>query len=600
MHDPTSVSTVTLGLVTTQSGKKKNKQKTKMARILLDSGSSGCLVSAKIAKRLETTRTKSSTWATKNGTFKTNKVAMVPFCLFELHPNKDITWEMHVDETQHLSEKYDMIIGRDLMLSLGLNLLFGSKEIAWEGATAPMRDPDQLAQDNQKHLEEEVFGIDPTEEDIIEKMTEQKYSPADLPAEVKKCTHLTNSQQQDLLQLLERFSGLFDGSLGTWKTKPVELELKEGATPYYGRPYPVPKSQEEKLKSEIKRLEKYQVLRKINDSEWGMPSFTIVKKDGVTLRSIADLRELNKRIKRKPFPLPKIQELLLKLENFQYGTSLDLNMGYYHIQLSPQSARMCTVVFPWGKYEYLRLPMGLCNAPDIFQEKMGDLFHDLEFVRAYIDDLLVISSGSFKDHLTKLEQVFIRLTKAGLKVNASKSSFAAEALEYLGYWISREGIRPLNKKVEAMNNIAVPKTKKQVRSFIGMVNHYRDMWARRSDILAPLSELTSKKAIFKWLPKHQQAFDEMKKIIARETILAFPDFSQPFHIHTDASDVQMGAVISQNDKPIAFWSKKLNPAQTRYTTTEKELLSIVEVCKEFRTTLLGQQWFIFTDHQNLT
>ena len=538
-NKPKSVSTVTLGLIEVNAGKKQRQKRTKLGRILLDSGSSGCLVSQKMAKRLETVKTTPSTWATKSGTFETDKLAMVPFCLFELHPDKQITWEMHVDETEQLSDRYDIIIGRDLMLSLGLNLLFGSREIEWDNATAPMRNPKDFSEEHQKQLEEEVFGIDPTEEDIIEKMTEQKYSPADLPAEVERCTHLNNQQQQELLELLQRFSTLFDGSLGTWNTKPVELELKEGATPYYGRPYPVPKSQEEKLKSEIKRLEKYKVLRKINDSEWGMPSFTIVKKDGVTLRSIADLRELNKRIKRKPFPLPKIQELLLKLENFQYGTSLDLNMGYYHILLSPQSARMCTVVFPWGKYEYLRLPMGLCNAPDIFQEKMGDLFHDLEFVRAYIDDLLVISKGSFHDHLRKLEQVFIRLTKAGLKVNASKSSFAAEALEYLGYWISREGIRPLSKKVEAMNNIATPRTKKQVRSFIGMVNHYRDMWARRSDILAPLSELTSKKAIFKWLPKHQQAFDEMKRIIARETQLAFPDFSQPFHIHTDASDVQL-------------------------------------------------------------
>ena len=138
------------------------------------------------------------------------------------------------------------------MLSLGLNLLFGSKEIEWENATAPMRNPSEFSEDQQKQLEHEVFGVDPTEEDIIEKMTEQKYSPADLPEEVKKCTHLNSQQQQELLELLERFSHLFDGTLGTWKTKPVELELREGATPYYGRPYPVPKSQEEKLKAEIK------------------------------------------------------------------------------------------------------------------------------------------------------------------------------------------------------------------------------------------------------------------------------------------------------------------------------------------------------------
>ena len=115
-----------------------------------------------------------------------------------------------------------------------------------------------------------------------------------------------------------------------------------------------------------------------------------------------------------------------------------------------------------------------------------------------------------------------------------------------------------------------------------------------------LTELTSKKVKFQWQEKHTTAFNNMKQILAREVILAFPDFNKPFHIFTDASDTQLGAVITQENKPIAFYSKKLNPAQTRYTTTEKELLSIVATCKEFRTILLGQQLIIHTDHENLT
>ena len=107
----------------------------------------------------------------------------------------------------------------------------------------------------------------------------------------------------------------------------------------------------------------------VNRSEWAAPTFIIPKKDG-SVRFISDFRELNKRIKRKPYPIPKIQDLLLKLEGFQYATSLDLNMGYYHIELSPMSQKLCTIVLPFGKYEYQRLPMGFCNSPDIFQEKM--------------------------------------------------------------------------------------------------------------------------------------------------------------------------------------------------------------------------------------
>ena len=123
------------------------------------------------------------------------------------------------------------------------------------------------------------------------------------------------------------------------------------------------------------------------------------------MRFISDFRELNKHIKCKPFPIPKIQDLLLKLEGFQHAMSLNLNMGYYHIELMPFSKRLCTIVMPWGKYEYQHLPMGLCNSPDIFQECMFELFSDLEYVLAYINDLLVMScSTTFKEHLEWLEK----------------------------------------------------------------------------------------------------------------------------------------------------------------------------------------------------
>ena len=266
---------------------------------------------------------------------------------------------------------------------------------------------------------------------------------------------------------------------------------------------------------EVDRLVKAGILRKVNRSEWAAPTFIIPKKDK-TVRFITDFRELNKRILRKPYPIPKIQDLLLKLEGFQYGTSLDLNMGYYHIELSPDSKKLCTIVLPWGKYEYNRLPMGLSNSPDIFQEKMSTLMDGLEFVRAYIDDLLILSTSHWQDHLDKLDQVFIRLSRAGLKINAKKSFFGRSALEYLGYWITRTGIQPVPKKVSAIQNIATPKTTRDVRKFVGMVNYYRDMWIRRSDTLAPLTKLCSAKAKFQWTAEQQSAFDLMKKIISRK------------------------------------------------------------------------------------
>ncbi len=275
-------------------------------------------------------------------------------------------------------------------------------------------------------------------------------------------------------------------------------------------------------------------------------------------------------------------------------------MGYYHIALSDKSKELCTITTQWGKYEYQRLPMGLCNSADIFQEKMSELLSGLDTVRVYIDNILHVSKGTFEEHLKVLDDVFARLRQSGLKVNATKSNFGQHKLDYLGYHITRTGITPIAKKVQGIINIQAPKTRKELRGFIGMINFYRDMWKDRAELLAPLTALTSKNVPFKWTDELQTNFETIKRVLGREVLLAYPDFNAPFHIHTDASKNQIGAVISQNNKPIAFYSRKMNSAQRNYTTTEKELLSIVATLKEFRNILLGHQITVYTDHKNLT
>jgi RNase H-like domain found in reverse transcriptase/Reverse transcriptase (RNA-dependent DNA polymerase) len=295
----------------------------------------------------------------------------------------------------------------------------------------------------------------------------------------------------------------------------------------------------------------------VNQSKWAAPSFIIPKKDG-TIRFINDFRELNKRIKQKPFPIPNIQNMLLNLEGFQYATSLDLNMGYYCIKLYPDSKKLCTLVFPFGKYKMQRLPKGLCKSPDTFQEKMYELFDDFKFIQTYIDNLLTLTKGTFEDHLEKLKRVLHHLRQAGLKIYGNKLFFAKTKLENLGYWITRDGIKPLPEKVKAILAINTPKNRKELHSFIGIINYYWDMWVKRSHVLAPLATRTSNKKKWNWGPQQDVTSSMAKKIIAREVMLAYLDFNKPFEIHTDASHYQLGAVISQEGKPIAFYSRKLN------------------------------------------
>eukprot|EP00804_Cyclotella_cryptica_P023312 CCRYP_000461-RA/>CCRYP_000461-RA protein AED:0.40 eAED:0.40 QI:0/0/0/1/0/0/4/0/401 len=388
------------------------------------------------------------------------------------------------------------------------------------------------------------------------------------------CTHLSGPEQTRLLELLQEFEELLSGKLGDWDCKPVSLQLKEGAQPYHGRPFPVPKKHKEITKREVQRI------CDLGDN---------------TVWVVTDFREVNKRIVRKPFPIPKIT-ILQELEGFTYATALDLNMGYYTIRLDPDASKICTIIFPWGKYSYLRLPMGVACSPDIFQAQMSELMATLEFVRTYLDDLLCINKG-WKTILPKLQD-------AGLTVNERKSSFCAVETEYLGYVLSRDGIKPQPNKVQAILALTPPQNVKELRRFLGMVQYYRDIWARRSEIFAPLTNLVgecghtkvtrankTKKKPWYWDDIHQQAFDTVKATITRDVTLAYPDYSQGFEIYTDSSKYQLGA---QNNRPLAFFSRKRSQAQQKYSVTEQELLVIVETLKEFKGMFWGQQITVYT------
>jgi hypothetical protein len=155
---------------------------------------------------------------------------------------------------------------------------------------------------------------------------------------------------------------------------------------------------------------------------------------------LSDFWEVIKRLVRKPFPIPKISTVLKELNGFTFATALDLNMGYYTIRLDPDASKICTIIFPWGKYSYKRLPTGIAGSPDIFQVKMLELMESLDYVRAYLDDLLCISKLSLKNQLQKLEEVRRQLCNVSLKVNTEKSTFCALEIEYLGYKLTRDGI----------------------------------------------------------------------------------------------------------------------------------------------------------------
>jgi hypothetical protein len=212
-----------------------------------------------------------------------------------------------------------------------------------------------------------------------------------------------------------------------------------------------------------------------------------------------------------------------------------------------------------------------------------------------------------------MKTVLTRLRDARLKVNVAKSSFSAHEIKYLGYILTRERIKPQPKKVQAILVLNPPNNVKELRHYLGMVQYYRDMWARHSEILPPLTDLVgesgetkttrmnkTKKKPWRWDPIHQQAFDNVKAAIAKETLLAYLDFLKPLEIYTDASSTQLGAVITEDNKPRAFFSRKLSETQQKYSVMEIELPAKVETLNVFKGMLWGKDVKVYTDHKNLT
>ena len=526
------------------------------------------------------------------GQFQTKRKGILDFTFPELDERKIVSWSFHVDENDTPNDAgYDMIIGMDLMTKLGLYVDTNDKVIVWEDQSTPLRQRGELAE--KANLAEVLYHIlmEPPilkhAEDRQKSILDADYSEVDIDDYVESLEKLTPDQKEKLAKVLHNHPELFGGGLGELNIKPIRLEVKEGAKPYHGNYYPVPKAFKETTMKEIKRLTMIGVLERNKNSPWAAPTFIQPKKTG-DVRVLTDFRRVNAVLKRNPYPLPKIADILYELEGFRYATAINLSMGYYHIPLDEQSQQLCTTILPWGKYRYKKLPMGISSAPDIFQSIMDDILGDLDYVRVYIDDILVISNGNFDDHMEKLDTVLSRIEQAGFRANVRKCFFAEDELDYLGYTLTQKGVKPQTKKVEAILRLQAPKNVKQLRTFLGMVNYYRDMWRRRSHLLAPLSALLSKRKGFNWTTECQQNFEEIKRVISQEAMLAFPDFGKTFHIYTDASDYQLGGMIMQNDKPLAFYTRKLNDAQKRYTTGEQELLGIVETLKEFRHILLGQ------------
>ena len=330
-----------------------------------------------------------------------------------------------------------MIFDRDLMQSLSLDILNSKQCFKWDGIEVDMVKPGHWSGQYKRRNIREFRAAQEVYE--IKKILEPKYEKADLMEVVKNLTHLTQFEQGQMLLMFQRFKNLLLGKVGTCKGKPIDIQLKENVKSYHAKAYRVPQPYMKTFKGEIERLVSIGTLSPTVDLEWASPTFYIPKKDS-RIRILFDFRIQNTCIRRSPWPTLNISEIFHEIGGFHYVTGIDLNMGYYAMALTERSKDLCIIILPWRKYKYNSLPMGVCIVTNVFQQRLSEIMSIVLYVYVFIDDILIVGEGSYKEHLEQVSKILDILLQCGMQVNPLKSFWAQSEVDYLGYIISKEGI----------------------------------------------------------------------------------------------------------------------------------------------------------------
>ncbi|UYV84270.1 hypothetical protein LAZ67_X001713, partial [Cordylochernes scorpioides] len=441
------------------------------------------------------------------------------------------------------------------------------------------------------------FGSQPAEVNLMEESEQKEHEEPQFQIN----ENLAYTEKEQLKQVLERYEDLFSSGLGRSNLAKHRIDT-EGAKPIKHKPYRVSAKEREIIKEQIDEMLRDGIIRP-SSSPWSFPVILVKKRDG-KYRFCVDYRKLNDVTVKDVYPIPRIDEVLDTLQGSKYFSAIDLKSGYWQVEVEEKDKEKTAFTTAHGLYEFNVMPFGLCNAPATFERNMENRLGNLrwQICLCYLDDVIIYSSD-FSTHLKRIEAVLKCFREANLKLNNKKCQFAFEELEILGHITNQQGIKPAEHNIKAIRDFPRPKKIKEVQSFLGMCSYYRKFIKGFSKIADPLTSLIKKNVPFTWTENQEKAFQTLKVALINPPILGHFDPNAITYIHTDASNIGLGATLVQKfgdkEKVISYLSRTLSKPEQNYSTTEKECLAVVWSMSKLRPYLYGWHFKIVTDHHAL-
>lgn len=409
--------------------------------------------------------------------------------------------------------------------------------------------------------------------------------------------------EAEVSRFRENFDDVFSPTLGKCSMGNAKIHLKDGASPVFRPKRPIPLRIKSRVEEELERLQMANIIEPIDSSEFAAP-IVIVQKANGSLRICADYSTgLNAVVLPHEYPIPTPDSIFSDLSNSRIFSQIDLKDAYLQIPVDKESSKMLAINTHRGLFAVNRLYPGVKPAAGIFQQIMDKIFVGMECVKVYFDDILV-KTATVKEHITALNEVFIRLRKYNVRASWMKCKFFQEEIKFLGIIVSGRGMRPDPAKIEAIVSMPPPENQSQLHSFLGAIGFYMKFVKSMSVIREPLDKLMKKDTPFYWSPECNDAFEKFKTILQSELLLVHYNPDLPITIAADASQYGIGAVALHSmpdgsQKAFYHISRRLTPAECNYAQIEKEALAIVFAIKKFHKYIWGHKFFLHTDHKPL-